>query len=106
MTEPMIRELPDVAINEARLNNVDSHELAQWRAVAREAERCTLEQVREKVAIELRKSIVESAANPFPVENLNKEYKLLWRGHANGLSDFLSEIDNSLQELKKLAGGK
>lgn len=57
-----------------------------------------LTKVRDAIAVEYNKAIKEARQEPFPNENLNKEHKLLWLGHANAHSETLSYLDALLKE--------
>lgn len=68
--------------------------IKELRAVACKAEDEILKLMRARIAIEYKKAITESDRQPFPSEKLNKEHKIIWRGHANAYSEVLSDIDS------------
>lgn len=70
-------------------------------AIERAAMERVLKELRDRVAIEFKKSMEESRQEPFDASNLNDEHKILWKGHANAYSEVISEIDRESELLGK-----
>lgn len=57
-----------------------------------------LRELRRVIAIEYREAMEDSEANPFGVENLDYEHKILWKGHASAYREVISYIDDLIRQ--------
>ena len=106
--EDWAEEYEDVEMSDAEWE-VKLHSLIANAATAKviglmEVEhKAEMEMLRQAVAVEYKKSTEEAHRRPFDAAHLNKEHRILWRGHASAYSEVLSHID---QSLKSRYGGK